>query len=119
MNVSDKITERINSYDDWRGEMLKELRKLINDTAPELTEDFKWDVPVWTSNGLVCAISAFKDHVKINFFKGAYLPDPSNIFNSGLDSKEHRSINLAQSDKLDKAAVQELIYAAVTYNKGK
>ncbi len=117
MNPSEKITAQLDKITDWRGNLLKELRQLINDTAPELTEDFKWGVPVWTHNGLVCAISAFKDHVKINFFKGAYLPDPKKIFNSGLDSKEHRSINFAKDDKLDKAAITELVQAALAYNQ--
>ena len=118
MDVSDKITEKIEKYGDWRSDMLRELRRLINETAPELSEDFKWNVPVWIHNGLVCAISGFKDHVKINFFKGAYLPDPDNLFNSGLDSKEHRSINYSENDQLDKKAIAEIILDAVAYNKG-
>ncbi len=117
MNKSDEATGYVNSFQDWRGGLLKELRTLINQTAPELTEDFKWGVPVWTNNGLVCAISAFKDHVKINFFKGVYLPDPNNVFNSGLDSKEHRSINFAKGDKLNQQTVQELLKAAVAHNQ--
>jgi hypothetical protein len=117
MDVGEKISETINSYGGWRTDRLEELRQLINETAPELTEDFKWGVPVWTYNGMVCAISGFKDHVKINFFKGAYLPNPKKLFNSGLDSKEHRSINFAKGDKLDKATVVGLIRAAVAYNE--
>lgn len=113
MDPSDKITAHLNEAKDWRGDMLKELRQLINETAPELAEDFKWGVPVWTHSGLVCAISAFK----INFFKGAYLPDPRNLFNSGLESKEHRSINFAQSDKLNKVAIADLARSAIAYNK--
>ncbi len=119
MNPSDKITECTNSYGGWRSDRLKKLRQLINGTVPELTEDFKWGVPVWTHNGLVCAISGFKDHVKINFFRGAFLPDPKGVFNSGLDSKEHRSINFSQDDKLDKTEVADLVRAAVTYNQDK
>jgi hypothetical protein len=111
-----QIEEFIDNYGDWRSDMLRELSQLINETAPELEQGFKWGVPVWTSNGLVCAISGFKDHVKMNFFKGAYLPDPKGIFNSGLDSKEHRSINFAKDDKLDKAAIQTLIQEAIAYN---
>lgn len=117
MQPSDKVTEYINSFDDWRGELLRELRQLINQTAPELAEDFKWSVPVWTHNGLVCAISAFKDHVKINFLKGAFLDVPQNMFNSGLDSKMHRSINYKHGDKPDKLTLQKLIKAAVAYNR--
>ncbi|MGZ6004739.1 MAG: DUF1801 domain-containing protein [Candidatus Saccharimonadales bacterium] len=107
----------IKNYDDWRGTRLSELRDLINQTAPHLIENFKWGVPVWEYNGLVCAISAFKDHVKINFFKGAYLDSVKNVFNSGLDSKEHRSVNLSENDKLDSFDLQKVIKAAVDYNK--
>jgi hypothetical protein len=116
MDTADKITQQIQKYEDWRGELLAELRKLINETAPELTEEFKWGVPVWTHNGLVCAISAFKDHVKMNFFKGAFLNDPNHLFNSGTDSKEHRSINFAEGDKPDIRGIKELLHSAVTYN---
>ncbi len=111
------IDKFIEGYGDWRTERLRELRKLINESAPELEEGFKWGVPVWSHNGLVCAISGFKDHVKMNFFKGAYLDDPNNVFNSGLDSKEHRSINLAKNDKVDETALKTIIESAKLYNK--
>jgi hypothetical protein len=117
MNTSDKVTDYIQGIGDWRGDLLAELRGLIQETAPELTEDFKWSVPVWTNNGLVCAISAFKDHIKINFFKGVYLADPKGLFNSGLDSKEHRSINFVEDAVLDKSSLQALIKAAVAFNQ--
>lgn len=116
MHTSSKINEYIESFGDWRGDRLKELRQLINETAPELTEDFKWSVPVWTHNGLVCAISAFKDHVKINFLKGAFLDVPQSRFNSGLDSKMHRSVNFSKDDKLNKEALKELIQKATAHN---
>ena len=119
MTPSEQITERIASYQDWRGIRLAELREIIHAVAPELTEGWKWDVPVWLtpSGKLVCAISAFKDHVKINFFQGAQLPDPTGLFNSGLDSKAHRSINLAESDKINAPALREVIVAAIAYTK--
>ncbi len=117
MSTDNKVTEYITSITDWRGEMLQELRKIIDTTSTELHEDFKWSVPVWTSNGLVCAISAFKDHVKINFFKGMYLDDPKKLFNSGLDSKEHRSINFAKDDTLDQPAITKLVQEALKYNQ--
>lgn len=119
MDASGKVDGYINGFGDWRGELLKELRQLINQAAPEMTEDFKWAVPVWTHNGLVVAISAFKDHVKINFLKGAFLDVPQSLFNSGLDSKMHRSINYKEGDKPDKTGLQELIRSAVAYNKSK
>jgi hypothetical protein len=117
--MNSKVEEYIEAHEDWRGELLSNLRDLINKTAPGMTEDFKWGVPVWTHDGLVCAISAFKDHVKINFLKGAYLSDPNGLFNSGLDSKEHRSINFAQDDKVNKEAIIQLVNQAKNYNKGK
>lgn len=116
MTPSKQIDEMIASISDWRGDLLADLRRLINETEPNLTEDWKWSVPVWTKNGLICAISAFKDHVKINFFKGAHLPDPTHIFNSGLDSKDHRSINFAKNEVVNKDAIQKLIRAAVALN---
>src|SRR4051794_21367078 len=117
MNTSEQVEEYIASFADWRGEQLAELRQLINDTAPELKEDFKWGVPVWSSDKLVCAISAFKDHVKLNFFQGASLEDKHGLFNSGLDSKDHRSINFAENDALKIAIIQEMIQAATAHNK--
>ena len=114
MNEIDRL---INSYSDWRGDLLRELRQLINETSPELKEDFKWGVPVWENKGLVCAISAFKDHVKMNFFKGAHLDSIKNVFNSGLDSKEHRSINFSKDDKVDVATIKLAIKVATDYNK--
>lgn len=116
MGNSDKANDYVNSFQDWRGDLLRKLQAIINETAPDLTEDYKWGVPVWTHNGLVCAVSAFKDHVKINFFKGAYLPDQS-IFNSGLESKEHRSINFLKEDAIDKTSIQSAVKAAIEYNK--
>ena len=115
----DDIEKHIASYGDWRTERLNELRNLINQTYSDLVEGMKWGVPVWSKQGLVCAISGFKDHVKINFFKGAHLPDPANVFNSGLDSKDHRSINLGEFDPIDHEAISNLISAAVTLNTGK
>ncbi len=117
MHMMGQIEDFIATYGDWRSDLLKELSQIITETAPELKQDFKWGVPVWMNNGLVCAISGFKDHVKFNFFKGAYLPDTKKLFNSGLDSKEHRSINFAQTDKLDNAALKDLITAAAAYNQ--
>lgn len=115
----EQVEDLINSYGDWRTKRLLELKDLIQTNAPELTEDFKWGVPVWSCNGLVCAVSGFKDHVKMNFFKGAYLSDPDNVFNSGLDSKEHRSINLGEFDPVPENAISDLIKAAITLNSGK
>ncbi len=117
MTPSEQITAYLAELPDWRGTLLTELRACINEAAPTLTEEWKWGVPVWTGPKMVCAISAFKNHVKINFFKGVYLPDPHKIINAGLDSKEHRSIDFYEGDHLDKTALKELVQAAASYKK--
>jgi hypothetical protein len=76
------------------------LRELIHEADPDLTEEWKWNTAVWTHNGNVCAVGAFKDHIKLNFFKGASLPDPYGLFNSGLDAKASRSIDLMRATLL-------------------
>jgi hypothetical protein len=116
MTAQEKITDYIAGLSDWRGERLAELRILINASEPILEEEWKWGVPVWSLNGQVCAISAFKDHVKINFFKGASLPDPHKVFNSGLESKNHRSINIGKDDDLNTVAITEFIHASCALN---
>lgn len=87
MQPSELIDKQISDLPDWRGQLMARLRILIYQADPDLTEDWKWNTPVWSSNGTVCAIAAFKDHLKINFFKGASLPDPHALFNSGLEAK--------------------------------
>jgi len=98
--------------------MLARLRKLIRETAPELTEEWKWDTPVWAHKGNVVAGGVFKDHVKLNFFKGASLEDPKGLFNAGLDAKASRSIDFHDGSKIDEPALRDLIRAAVAYNTG-
>ncbi len=113
---SQLITAYITALGDWRGTMLTKLRKIILEASPDLSEEWKWGSPVWTHNGLVCAASAFKDHVKVNFFKGASLKDPKSLFNAGLDAKTMRSVDFHQGDKIDAPALKAMVRAAVTYN---
>jgi hypothetical protein len=117
MNPSERIDKQIADLPDWRGEMYARLRKLIHEADPSLTEEWKWNTATWTSNGLVCALGTFKNHVKINFFKGAALSDPEGLFNSGLDAKTMRSIDLYEGDVIDERALKDLIRAAAAYNK--
>jgi len=117
MNPSELIDKRIADLPDWRGQLFARLRNLIHDTDPNLNEEWKWDTAVWTYNGMVCSIGAFKDHLKINFFKGASLPDPHSLFNAGLDAKASRSVDLHQGDTIDEPALKELILAAMAHNK--
>lgn len=110
------ITNQIAALPDWRGKMLARLRKLILEAAPGITEEWKWDTAVWTQNGLICSAGAFKDHVKLNFFKGASLEDPGHLFNAGLDAKATRAIDFSQGDTIDETALKELVRTAVAYN---
>lgn len=114
--TSQKIDAYIADIKDWREPALAELRAVILKADPDLTEDWKWNTPVYTKNGLVCAISAFKTHVKVNFFRGAELSDPQNIFNAGLDAKTMRSIDLKEGEKVDEADLQEMVRAAIALN---
>jgi hypothetical protein len=117
MNPSELIDQQIAGLDDWRGQVYARLRQLIRASDPDLTEEWKWSTGVWTKNGMVCSVGAFKDHIKINFFKGALLPDPHGLFNSGLEAKTSRSIDFYEGDPIDEPALQDLIRAAAAYNQ--
>jgi hypothetical protein len=116
LTASQQITNQIAELTDWRGKLLARLRKVILAAAPGITEDWKWGTAVYVSRGNAVAISAFKDHVKINFFHGAALSDPHGLFNAGLDAKTMRSIDLFEGDKIDESALKELIRTAVAHN---
>jgi len=116
MSASQHITDQIEEMADWRGEMLARLRALILAAAPDIIEEWKWDSAVWSCKGNVVSASAFKDHVKLNFFKGASLKDPEKLFNAGLEAKASRSIDFAKGGQIRVSALQELIRAAVAYN---
>lgn len=117
MNVSANIDNRIAELGDWRGEVLAHVRELVRGAFPGLTEEWKWDSPVWVYHGNVVSAGTFKDHVKLNFFKGAALDDPHGLFNAGLDAKKTRAIDIHEGDTLDEAALQELIRAAAALNE--
>jgi len=113
--ASQRITNMIVELGDWRGKLLARLRTLILEAA-DLTEEWKWNTAVWSNNGMICAAGAFKDHVKLNFFKGASLNDPKRLFNAGLDAKATRAIDFTEGDKIDEPALKALVRAAVAYN---
>lgn len=110
------IDSHIRDLNDWRGEMLTTLRALILEAAPELAEEWKWDTPVWSHKGNVVAAGVFKDHVKLNFFKGASLEDPNGLFNAGLDAKATRAIDIHEGQAINEAALKDLVRMAVRYN---
>jgi hypothetical protein len=110
------MRSRIKKLSGWRGNRLTRLRKIILDAIPGLVEEWKWNTPVWSRNGNVISAGAFQDHVKLNFFKGASLVDPEGLFNAGLDAKMSRAIDIHEGDKLNEAALTELVRAAVALN---
>jgi len=116
MNPSERIDKQIADLADWRGQLLAKLRKLILAAEPDITEEWKWNTAVWTHKGLICAVGPFKDHLKMNFFQGATLPDPHKLFNAGLDAKKTRAIDFYENDTVNESALTDLIRAALTHN---
>ena len=110
------IDERIKELGDWRGKMLARLRTLIKQADPEVVEEWKWAVPVWSHDGLICTGETYKNVVKMTFPKGAALKDPSGLFNSSLDGNTRRAIDFHEGEKIDEEALKALIRAAVRLN---
>ena len=114
---SELISKRIGELGDWRGTTLAQLRRLILEADPDITEEWKWrGVPVWYHNGPVCTGETYKAVVKMTFFKGASLNDPAHLFNSSLDGKVRRVIDFHEGDKINERAFKALIAAAVALN---
>jgi hypothetical protein len=114
---SELIDARIEGLGDWRGEMLSRIRALIRQADPAVAEEWKWRTPVWSHDGLICTGEAYKDKVKMTFAKGASLKDPAGLFNSGLEGKVRRAIDLHEGDELDEKALKALVRAAVALNE--
>lgn len=116
-SASELIDKKIAELKDWRGTTLSQLRELIKETAPDVIEELKWmGTPVWSSGGIICTGETYKSKVKLTFMKGASLSDPSKLFNSSLDGKVRRAIDIMEGDAIDAAAFKALIQAAVTLN---
>ncbi len=120
------IDQKIKELGDWRGKMLAKVRTIIHQADPEIVEEWKWakatspGTPGWSHGGIVCTGETYKDHVKMTFAKGSALNDPSGLFNSSLDGNVRRAIDIHEGDKIDEAALKDLIRAAVALNlKGK
>ena len=115
------IDAKINELRDWRGKTLAQVRHIIRKVDPEIVEELKWrGTPVWSNGGIVCTGETYKNVVKMTFAKGAALKDPSGLFNSSLDGNVRRAIDIHEGDKLNEAALKDLIRAAVAFNlKGK
>jgi hypothetical protein len=120
-----KIDEQIRELGDWRGETLATVREIIAAADPDIVEEWKWvkptnpGTPVWSRSGGICTGEAYKNVVKLTFFKGASLPDPAHLFNSSLDGKVRRAIDIREDDKIDERALTSLIREAVALNLGR
>ena len=117
MDPSKLIDKQIASLGDWRGKTFTKLRKMIHDANPGVAEEWKWNTAVFTHEGLVLALGAFKGSVKMNFFQGASLPDPHKIFNAGLEAKKTRAVDFHENDKIDEPALKDLVRSAVAYSR--
>jgi len=113
------IDVRIHELADWRGEMLSRLRALIKQADPEVVEEWKWEIPVWSHNGLICTGETYKKVVKMTFAKGASLDDPSGLFNSSLEGRVRRAIDFREGDKVNEKALKDMIRVAVALNTSK
>ena len=113
------IDARITELSDWRGEMLARVRKLIKEADPEVVEEWKWGIPVWSHAGIICTGETYKNAVKTTFAKGASLEDPSSLFNSSLEGNVRRAIDFYEGGKIDEKAFKALIRAAVALNTSK
>ncbi|HUQ12499.1 MAG TPA: DUF1801 domain-containing protein [Steroidobacteraceae bacterium] len=117
-SASKLIDGRIKELADWRGKTLAKLRKLIHEADPDVVEEWKWGVPVWSHDGIICTGESYKKAVKLTFAKGASVKDPEGLFNSSLDGNTRRAIDFAEDAALDEKAFKALIRAAVAINKG-
>src|ERR671914_960822 len=114
---SQLIDARIKELGDWRGKMLSRLRALVKEADPEVVEEWKWSVPVWSHDGLICTGETYKNVVKMTFAKGAALKDPSRLFNSSLDGNTRRAIDFHEGEEIDEEALKTLVRAAVALNQ--
>jgi hypothetical protein len=122
-SASELIDKRIRELGDWRGETLSMVREIIREADPEIIEEWKWvkptnpGTPVWSRNGGICTGETYKNVVKLTFFKGASLKDPSRLFNSSLEGKVRRAVDIKEDAEIDKAALTNLVREAVAVNQ--
>ena len=116
MTPSEQIDQQIVEAGGWRGETLAKLRRLIHEADPDIQEEWKWNTAVFSHKGMVCALGAFKDHVKVNFFKGATLKDEHHLLNAGLEAKATRAIDISEGDQLDESKFVALVKEAAGLN---
>ena len=123
--ASELISKRIADLGDWRGKTLSRVRKLINEADPDVVEEWKWakrtspGTPVWSHDGIICTGESYKSAVKLTFARGASLKDPARLFNSSLEGKVRRAIDIHEREKVDETAFKALVRQAVTLNRSR
>jgi len=124
-DASELMDMRIKELGDWRGKTLSEVRRIIGEADPDIVEEWKWvkptnpGTPVWSHNGGICTGETYKNVVKLTFYKGASLNDPSGLFNSSLDGKVRRAIDIKEGEKINEQALKDLVREAVALTLGK
>lgn len=111
------ISKKIAMLADWRGTTLARMRQLIRQADPDVVEEWKWNTPVWSHDGILCTGESYKSVVKLTFAKGASLEDPAGLFNSSLDGKVRRAIDIREGEEVNAAAFKALVREAVTLNR--
>jgi hypothetical protein len=111
------IDAKIKELADWRGETLARVRALIKQALPDVVEEWKWSVPVWSHGGIICTGETYKKAMKLTFAKGASVEDPSGLFNASLEGNTRRAIDIHEGDKIDEKALKALVRAAAALNK--
>src|SRR5208282_6223653 len=114
--ASELISERIAELGDWRGKTLSRMRKLIKAADPDVVEEWKWSIPVWSHDGILCTGETYKKVVKLTFAKGAFLKDPARLFNSSLEGNVRRAIDIPEGEEVDESAFKALVRQAVALN---
>ena len=116
-SASELISKRIAELGGWRGETLRRMRGLIQEADPDVVEEWKWDVPVWSRDGILCTGESYKSVVKLTFAKGASLEDPARLFNASLDGNVRRAIDIREGETVDASAFKTLVRQAVAHNR--
>jgi hypothetical protein len=115
-SAAERIDQRIAALGDWRGEVLRRIRHLIQEAGPGIVDEWKWENPVWSHDGIICTGESYKAKVKLTFPKGASLPDPAKLFNASLDGNARRAIDINAGDAINADAFKALIRAAIALN---
>ena len=115
-SASELISKRIAELEDWRGETLSRMRRLIRAADPDVVEEWKWMNPIWSHDGIICTGESYKNHVKLTFARGALLKDPARLFNSSLEGNVRRAIDIHEGERVDASAFKALVRQAVTLN---